>query len=411
MLVRHRFMLTAALALVTTGVASDALSAQDAPQLYGYFATRLEKSFRTPVNDNGRVARETGPQEWSQPFFNVMLQHQFDPKFKAFVNLNGAGAGEIDVRNLWGEYSRSNAFNVRVGKIYRKFGLYNEVLDAVPTYYGIEPPEAFDADHLLISRTTNLMVYGNVRAGAGRLNYAISTDNGEGRDIEGNLPIGYDLNYNFGRGSYTLGVSGYLSNGATNGDRAVGEGSPRSGVLPWMARDSFSVVNLYGEARTGAFTIQAEWAQADHKAARDAEAVLQVVEGGALNPRQRARFLRDASAPATLANVNTNGDHRIELWYVRLGWSRETMRGEVGPYVQFDSYSNPETVGPKRVGGDAEAGNTDDGRFTKFTAGVLYRPVPQVAVKVDGSIFRYRFLGQRLAYPELRFDISYAFGL
>lgn len=398
-------------ALVWQSVNAAPLRAQDATQLYGFFATRLEKSFNTPANEGGRVVRESGPQEWSQPFFNVMLQHQFDPKFKAFVNLNGANAGVVDVRNLWGEYTRSNAFNVRVGKIYRKFGLYNEVLDAVPTYYGIEPPEAFDVDHLLISRTTNLMVYGNVRAGSGRLSYALSTDNGEGRDVEGNIPLGYDVNYNFGRGSYTIGASGYLSNGATNGDRTVGEGSPRSGVLPWMARDSFSVVNVYGEARRGAFTLQAEWAQANHEAQRDPEAVLQVVQDGRLNARQRARLLRDASGPLTTANVNTNGDHRIEVWYLRAGWSRETSRGEVGPYLQFDSYSNPETVGPKAVGGDAEAGNTDDGRFTKLTAGVLYRPVPQVAVKVDGSIFRYRFLGERLAYPELRFDISYAFGL
>jgi hypothetical protein len=406
----HHAMRRAIVATALTLCASP-IAAQDGPQIYGYFATRLEKSFQTPFDDNGRVGRENGVQEWSQPFFNVMMQHQFESRFKAFINLNGAGAGEIDVRNVWGEYSHSNAFNVRAGKIYRKFGLYNEILDAVPTYYGIEPPEAFDADHLLISRTTNLMVYGAVRAGEGRLNYAFTSDNGEGRDIEGNVPLGYDLNYNFGRGSYTLGVSGYLSNGATNGDREVGEGSPRSGVLPWMARDSFNVVNAYAEARTGAFTFQAEWAQANHKAERDVDAVLAVVEGGNLNPRQRARFLIDPNAAATASNVNTRGDYKVQLWYVRAGWSKETSKGEVGPYVQYDWYSNPETVGPKRVGGDAEAGNTDDGKFSKITAGVVFRPVPQVAFKVDGSVFQYRFLGERIAYPELRFDLSYAFGL
>jgi hypothetical protein len=35
--------------------------------------------------------------------------------------------------------------NLRPGKIYRQFGLCDEILDAVPAYYGIEPPELFDA--------------------------------------------------------------------------------------------------------------------------------------------------------------------------------------------------------------------------------------------------------------------------
>ena len=386
-------------------------SAQDALQVYGYFSTRLEKSFSVPTADGNKVVKETQPKEFAQPFFNVMMQHQFDPRFKAFVNLNGAGAGTIDVRNLWGEWTPSNAFNVRVGKVYRKFGLYNEVLDAVPTYYGIEPPEAFDGDHLLISRTTTAMVYGFVRAGKGKLNYSLSTDNGEGRNVEGTLPIGGDVNYNFGRGSYTLGVSGYTSGGATNSDRAVGTGSPKSGVLPWMARDSFTVINMYAEAKVSALTLQAEWAQSNHKSQRDAAAVVQVVNGAGINATQRARFLLNPAGAVNAANVRTSGDHQIQTWYVRAGYSKETSKGEFGPYVQWDWYRNPETIAAKKFGGDDEAGASDDGQFSKATAGLIYRPVPQVAFKVDGSLHRYRFMGRNVSYPELRLDLSYAFGL
>ncbi len=387
------------------------VSAQDALSVYGYFSTRLEKSFQVPTAEGGNVVKESGPREFTQPFFNVMMQHQFDPRFKAFVNLNGAGAGNVDVRNLWGEWTPSNAFNLRVGKIYRKFGLYNEILDAVPTYYGIEAPEAFDGDHLLISRTTTAMAYGFVRAGAGKLSYSLSTDNGEGRDVENTLPLGADVNYNFGRGNYTVGVSGYTSGGATNGDRTVGGGSPKSGVLPWMARDSFTVVNAYAEARVNSLTLQAEWAQADHKAQRDAAAVVQVVNGAGINGAQRARFLIDPNGPVTAANVRRSGDHTIQTWYLRAGYSKETSKGELGPYLQWDAYSNPETIASKRFGGDDEAGVADDGKFTKGTVGLVYRPVPQVAFKVDASVHRYRFLGRSVSYPELRIDLSYAFGL
>lgn len=401
----------ARLAVVALTLIPAVAGAQDELQVYGYFSTRLEKSFSVPFANGSTIEKASSPKEFGQPFFNVMVQHQFDPRFKAFINLNGANASTVDVRNVWGEWTPSNAFNVRVGKVYRKFGLYNEVLDAVPTYYGIEAPEAFDADHLLISRTTTAMVYGFVRAGTGRLSYSVSTDNGEGRDITGTTPIGADVNYNFGRGSYTVGLSGYTSGGATNSDREIGEGSPKSGVLPWMSRDSFTVINAYSEAKVGAFTLQAEWAQAQHEAERDADAVVRVVNEAGINDAQRARFLLNPNGPVTASNVRLNGDHTVRTWYVRAGYSKETLRGEVGPYLQWDWYSNPETIDAKRYGGDAEAGVADDGVFNKGTAGVLYRPVPQVAFKVDASIHRYKFLGRTVSYPELRIDLSYAFGL
>lgn len=158
--------------------------------IYGYFATRIEKNWSVPSLAGAQIVKESEPAAWTNPFFNVMFQHQRSEKFKVFVNLNGARAGTIDVRNLWGEYSASNALNIRLGKLYRKFGLYNEILDAVPTYYGIEAPELFDADHLIISRTSTCMVYGNFALGAGMLNYSLSTDNGEGSSdtFEENFP-------------------------------------------------------------------------------------------------------------------------------------------------------------------------------------------------------------------------------
>jgi hypothetical protein len=388
-------------------------AAQQGLTVYGYFASRLEKTYNEPSFDGTQIVEESSPREWGMPFFNVMMQHQLSDRFRAFVNLNGSGAGELDVRNAWGEFSASGYFNVRLGKIYRRFGLYNEILDAVPTYYGIEPPETFDLDHLVLTRTTTVMVYGQIPVGPGTVNYSVTTDNGESGGLtgEGAVPVGGDVNFKFGRGRYTVGVSGYRS-GTTAPDKALGDGSPRSGVLPWMASDQFDVVNAYGEARVQNLTLQVEWAQASHDAVRDPDAVLEVLAAADVNAAQRARFLVDPAGDDTdPANVRTDAPFTVRTWYVRAGYSFYTSAGEIGPYFQWDRYSNPETIASKTWGGDNEAGVADDGVFNKGTLGIVYRPIPQVAIKLDGSSHFYRFMGQSVSYPEFRFDVSYTFGL
>lgn len=406
---RSGLVLAASLAL-----AAGPAAAQDATRIYGYFSTRLEKTFSEPDWNGAQIVRQSAPREFSQPFANIMLQHQLDRRFSAFVNLNASGAGTVDVRNMWGEFAASQHLQFRLGKVYRRFGLYNEVLDAVPTYYGIEPPETFDGDHLLISRTTTLMARASFPLGPGTLNVSLSTDNGEagGLSAEKAVPLGSDISYMFGRGAYTVGVSGYTSGGATTSDVGLGDGSPKSGVLPWMAADSFTVWNAYAQAKSGNLTVQVEIAQASHHARRDPDAVVSLLGSTGVNATQLARFLIDTTASAgDPANVRTSGDYRISTWYARVGYSFETRVGEVGPYLQWDYYRNPETIASKTFGGDNEAGVADDGRFTKGTLGVVFRPIEQVAVKLDGSRHFYRFHGQRVSYPELRFDVSYTFGL
>ena len=72
----------------------------------------------------------------------------------------------LSVRNAWVEVPiYRDRVLLRVGKTYRRFGLYNEILDAVPTFIGIEPPELFDKDHLIVTRTTNVMLHGTLNLG------------------------------------------------------------------------------------------------------------------------------------------------------------------------------------------------------------------------------------------------------
>jgi hypothetical protein len=378
--------------------------------IYGYFSVRFEKVFSEPSRVDGVTVREDGPAEWSLPFFHLMLQHRLSESFKIFVNLNGGGGGTVDVRNMWGEYSVSDPLNIRMGKIYRKFGLYNEILDAVPTYIGIEPPELFDGDHLILSRTTNLMAHGRFMFGTGNLNYSVTNDNGEGDPVKGTIPIGFDLNYKFRGDDFTIGTSGYTSNGPTRSDVVVGQGPPNGGVLPWMAEDEFNVFGAYFEGKIGSLTLQTEYWQSPHDALRDPAQVVVVVENADLNARQRVRFLEDPNGPVTEDNVNTVADYEVKTWYLRSGYSIETEGGEFVPYFQWDWYSNPETIADKQYGGDNEAGVADDGKFSKATVGLVYRPIPEVAVKIDASSHLFRFNGEDVGYPEIRFDISYVFG-
>lgn len=384
----------------------------DDVQLYGYLSWRVEKVWdELSYGDGGQTAKNDAPREISIPSFNLMMQSRLDDKTKVFININGAGAEQLDLRNVWGEYKFNSKLNVRIGKTYRRFGLYNEILDAVPTYIGIEPPELFDKDHLIISRETLMMVHGSTPIGDGDFRYSFSIDNGEGGPTaEDNIPIGFDFRYEWNLGQYIAGLSGYTSNGDTTSDVAVGEGSPSTGVLPWMAADDFSVLGFYGQFYVGNWNLQAAFWNASHSATRDIGSVLTVVDNAGINSAQRSRFLIDPNLPATPANIDTNGDYDIETWYLRAGYTITRGDKEFVPYAQWDFYSNPETIQSKTFGGDNEAGLADDGEFTKATIGLIYRPSPELAVKFDFSNHFQEFNGSSESYPEIRFDVSYIFG-
>jgi hypothetical protein len=405
---KHTFLRLILLVIAILGCMGGAF-AQGKLDLYGYFSTRYEKQFAT-TGPSGTID-ETSPGEWTYPYFNLMMQYQPADRFRVFFNLNGSGAEAIDVRNMWGEYSFDRAFSVRAGKMYRKFGLYNEILDAVPTYYGIEPPELFDADHLMLSRTTSFMVLGSFDLGAGSFNYSATTDNGEGDPVKDAFPIGFDLNYNFGNGDYTIGTSGYTSNGKGLPNVGLGDGSPKSGVLPWMSGDDFTVLGAYGESKVGALTFQAEYWQSAHSADRDPASIIEIINSASVNESQKSRFLLDPAGSITDENnVRVHTDFNIVTWYFRGGYSFETSFGEIAPYVQWDYYKNPETIAKKKYGGDNEAGVADDGVFNKSTIGLIYRPVQEVAVKFDQSFHFYKYNGENVRYPEVRLDISFIFG-
>ena len=104
-----------------------------------------------------------------------------------------------------------------------------------------------------------------------------------------------------------------------------------------------------------------------------------------------------------------NTSYVAKTWYIRLGYDIQTSVGQFVPYLFFDYMSHPEIIQNKKFGGDNEAGVSDDGVFYKPSLGLLYRPQPEVAIKLDGSLHAQQVNGDMVAYPEIRLDFSFAF--
>ena len=424
---RPHFFLLLALLGTASVLPSTALAADDGwgdfeppPQktfdthVYGFIDSYAEKVAQTPYrNDAGETAWESNPYEFDVLNFNVMVQGSVHGKYRYFFNLAAPGAGgassdqALGVRNAWVEAPLAGSLlSVRAGKMYRRFGLYNEVLDAVPTFIGIEPPELFDKDHLMLTRTTNLMLMGSVPVGDVVLNYSVSTGNDE--RSPGSIPVGVDVFVDV-MGSIKVGSSFYTTGGSAGPSHAVGDGSPRGGVANWMAEDNYKVFGGYAQVNAGGFIGQAEFWQADHDATRD-EASVAMLADADLNDRQLDRFFTGGDPTKGPAALNVQ--YSVRTAYVRAGYQVPIGKNaSITPYGQADYYSNPETISQKDFGGDSEAGISDDGAFFKYTLGAVIRPVPQVALKLDGSAHQMQFNGETVFFPEARVSLSYMWQL
>ena len=105
--------------------------------------------------------------------------------------------------------------------------------------------------------------------------------------------------------------------------------------------------------------------------------------------------------------TDSEANYKIKTWYIRTGYSFFTKMGEFVPYIQWDYYENPEALANKKNGGDNEAGLADDGKFNKQTVGMVYRPDPTIAIKIDASNHSQDINGESVNYAEVRGSFSY----
>jgi len=232
-------------------------------KFYGYIDAYEEKTFRVPsVNDSGTTSHQDVPFEWNPARnFHLYGSGNLTDNIDVLINIARISGDGLEIRNAWGNFKIKKQFQVRVGKMYRRFGLYNERLDQIPTFIGIEPPELFDVDHLFLTRTTNFMVHGVFNIGRNELLYSLTTENGEGGAASNVIPIGWDLR--FKSASTIIGTSGFTSsinsNNLTSSTIDFGKGSPKGGVLPWMQGDHFGVFGAFIEKKLGNLLVQAEY--------------------------------------------------------------------------------------------------------------------------------------------------------
>jgi hypothetical protein len=343
----------------------------------------------------------------------VMLQGTIANRYRYYLNIAALGAGDpterpaLELRNAWVEASiYGQVLAVRAGRLYRRFGLYNEITDATPTFVGIEEPEIFDDDHPMITRTTNLMLHGTYVTGLHKLEYAVTT--GEDERESNQVPLGADISYSHEE-TLKLGVSYYDTMGKAKPGLAVGEGSPEGAVLNWMSEDRFRVIDVYGQLSKGPWIVQLEYCLARHRARRDPASTLALADPSAsLSPAQYRRYFTDAfdDTPPTEAEVIRDATYTAQTAYLRLGY--ELRDGMYTPYLQADYYKNPESVPVEDFGGDSEAGFSDQGRFFKGAIGFMYRPLTAVALKLEyGAHFLMKWANTTYSDPELRISFSY----
>jgi hypothetical protein len=388
--------------MVTIVLFAAALPAQ-APtaQLHGYLDARVAKEIARPAGvESGATVYESTPHAFDVPSLSLMSELSYGRFRGSFGLLSESGDG-VGVSSAWLEASLvGELLLVRAGKLYRPWGLYNEILEEVPSYIGIEAPEMFDEEHLLLSRTTNFMLHGRWESGEHRVAYALTTGNDE--RAGGEVPLGGDLRYSW-RGMATLGTSYY----STMGDAAPGQ---EGGVLPWMSRDDYQAYGGYLEVKWEGVLVQAEYWQALHDAERDPAKVVALADT-VLNERQARRFGIDPADPDR-ADVATDAHYVVTTWYARLGYTLDTeLVGQVVPYLRYDAYRNPEMIRDAAFGGDEQAGLADDGRFSALTLGVLVRPFESLALKVEASDHAREFNGAMEQNAVFRASLSYGWAL
>lgn len=375
--------------------ADDAAAWADEPpafstDVYGYIDAQFSELLFTgglPAEEQAHIEQEKREEK---PRFglnlNLMLQGTIVQRYHWFLNLGSQRASDpgdpdvpIGVRNAWVEAPiYRELLQLRVGKTYRRFGLYNEILDAAPTFPGVEQPEFLVAGQFLLTRTTNVMLHGSWLRGEDRLVYTLHT--GQDEATGSRLPVGGDARYGLGD-LLLFGSSFYWSNRSAP-TRAVGEGQPLGGVINWMDHDEFVVVGGYAQLTRGPLLVQVEYWRGDHDAERDPTETLILSDRAELNDRQRERLFGGERNP-TVDDVNIAAEYAVQTAWSRIAYEIDLgSPGAITPYVHFEWYSHPEGIEGKELGGN-EAGLADDGVFYRTVGGMVYRPVPQIALKAE----------------------------
>jgi hypothetical protein len=364
--------------------------------LFGFIEERFNATSAEPNGDrnpDGTPSRSRAVADLQVPGFHVMAQGSLYSRYRYYFNLAAFDADAptrdepLSVRNAWLETSiLGDYLNLRVGKIYRRFGLYNEILDTIPSFIGIEPPVSLVGSRPMLTRTTNAMLHGRASHGDITLSYAATVGKDENSANDAVWSPGFDLNIDW-NSTILLGTSYYNTAGRVVPDVELGQGSPAGGVAPWMAQDRYSVYGGYARLTIGSFLLQGEGWISPHNAVRDPERVLLLAQNAEhFSAVNRARMGIVGNMP-TADQVITAADYTYRTFEVRAAYSFEVGAGadpiEITPYANFDYIKNLESISDAAYGGDGQPGESPHGLLMHARVGAVVKPVPVVAFKLE----------------------------
>jgi hypothetical protein len=392
--------------------------------LYGFIEERLEAVGAEPngdINADGTPSRSRPSLDLAIPAFHIMAQGTLYARYRYYFNLSAPDADQptfdtpVAVRNAWLEMSIFGDYlNLRVGKLYRRFGLYNEILDTIPSFIGVETPVSISGDRPMLTRTTNAMVHGKVSFGDHTVAYAATAGKDEASPEDDVWSPGFDLRYDW-NSTILIGSSYYNTAGTVGPDVALGQGAPSGGVAPWMAHDRYQVYGAFARLTLGSFLLQGEGWISPHHSVRDPERVLLLAQNAQhFSEANRQRMGVVGSTP-TADQVITGVDYTYQTIDVRAAYTFEVGGGaepmEVTPYLNFEYVFNRESISDPDYGGDGEPGESPRGRLIHNRVGFLFKPVPVVCLKTEFTAALYDY-GDQLAWdPEVFLSLSYQWQL
>ena len=288
--------------------------------------------------------------------------------------------GETEVEFAYLDWlSGKRAFNARAGLVLVPVGLVNQ-LHEPPVFLGARRP---DVETVILPSTWRELGLG-AWGDAGPLSYRLYLVNGlnsagytaeglaEGRQ-EGSLALARSFAFT-GRLDYT-GLPGVLV-GASFFTGNSGQGQVAPAGESFDARTTF--VDLHLDARWRGASFRALWAQST---VGDATAINQVngFEG------------------------NESLGKRQEGWYVEAGFDILSLvprsRMSLTPFVRYEAWDTQAAVP------DGYERNPEND-FTQWTAGVVFKPIPQVVLKLDGQ---WRRNAARTGVNQFNVALGYEF--
>ncbi len=290
--------------------------------------------------------------------FDAHLVFNSEIEYEHAVTASDKG-GETEVEFLYLDWMSGNrAFNVRAGLVLIPVGLINQ-LHEPPVFLGTRRP---DVETVILPSTWREIGFGGW-GDLGPFSYRLYLVNGlnaaryaadglaEGRQ-EGSLALARNfaltgrLDYN-GLPGVVLGASFFTGNAGQGQVTPAGEG--------FAARTTF--VDLHGDAKWRGASFRAVWARST------------VGDAAAIN--QINNFEGDESVGSKQGG-----------WYVESGFDVLSLvrkcRMTLTPFVRYEAWDTQREV-------PAGYERNPENDVTQWTAGVVFKPIPQVVVKMDGQ--------------------------